>query len=228
MSVSINNTTLTFTDATTQLTAFAGVNVQIFNANGTFTIPTGITKVKVTVCGGGGTGGTGYDDGVCVSNPGGGGGGAGVAIKWLTGLTPGNTITVTRGAANGSSSIASGTQTITTVTGGGGGAGGNAGGAAGNLGTAGTATNGDLNFSSRNFYTTGVFSGGAAGTFGGIVVNSNVPIVGMLGGSSGIGNAVTVAQKAASGYGNGGGAGQGSTGNTVGGVATAGIVIFEW
>jgi hypothetical protein len=206
--------------------AVTGASVQIFVANGTFTIPSGISRLKVTVCGGGGTGGAGN---TCLGASGGGGGGAGVAIKWLTGLTPGNTITVTRGAAGGSSSIASGTQSITTVTGGGGGTGsvptvcGNA----GNLGTAGTATNGDINLASRNYSTVEVSTGGAAGSFGG--PNNSfarlAPGTGFLGGSPGM-TSTTASVKAATGYGNGGGGGAPS--GTVGGVATGGIVIFEW
>jgi len=107
----------------------------VFTADGTFTIPTGKTVVKVTVqAGGGGSGGR--------SNAAGGwgdsGGGGGYTVKYLTGLTPGNTLAVTRGAGGtagssggssggtgGTSSVASGTQTITTIsaTGGGGGTG---------------------------------------------------------------------------------------------------------
>lgn len=103
-----------------------GFQKQIFTGSGTFTIPTGITQVKVTVTGGGGGGG-GCASAVTTSSAG--GGGAGTAIKWLTGLTPGNTLTVTvggggnggsAGANNGSngtdSTVASGTQTISTIT----------------------------------------------------------------------------------------------------------------
>jgi len=36
-------------------------NMQVFTASGTFTVPAGITKVKVTVVGGGGGGGAGYN-----------------------------------------------------------------------------------------------------------------------------------------------------------------------
>ena len=67
---------------------------QVFPSNGTFTIPAGVTKVRVTVVGGGGGGG----------NPGttySGGGGGGTAIKTITGLTPGGTVTVTVGTGGG-------------------------------------------------------------------------------------------------------------------------------
>ena len=142
-----------------------GPRAQVFVANGTFTIPSGVTAVKVTVIGGGGggagdttdgtSGGTssvssgtqsittisgtgggtryggggsgtngdlnmtgGAGSGAVSQNAGGGtlygfaygsnygsggsgdyggGGGGGTAIKWLSGLTAGNTLTVTRG-----------------------------------------------------------------------------------------------------------------------------------
>ena len=49
-----------FADATTQTTtAVPGVLGQVFTASGTFTIPTGVTALKVTVVGGGGGGGAG-------------------------------------------------------------------------------------------------------------------------------------------------------------------------
>src|SRR6266571_2302923 len=65
--------------------------VQVFTSSGTFTIPAGVTAVKVTVVGGGG-GGAG-----CNNSNGPGGSGAATAVKWLSGLTPGNTLTVTIG-----------------------------------------------------------------------------------------------------------------------------------
>jgi hypothetical protein len=101
--------------------------ITVFTSSGTFTIPTGKTVVKVTVQGGGG--GSGATRNGAAS---GGGGGGGTAITYLTGLTPGNTLTVTVGlggiagattggnpqnaGTGGTSSVASGTQTITTVS----------------------------------------------------------------------------------------------------------------
>jgi hypothetical protein len=104
------------------------LNKEVFTSNGTFTIPSGTlstTVFKFTLIGAGGGGGGGNAS----YGGGGGGGGGGLAIKWLSGLTAGNTITITRGgggagggaATNGSSggntTIASGTETISTVTG---------------------------------------------------------------------------------------------------------------
>jgi hypothetical protein len=73
-----------------------GCNGQVFTSSGTFTVPTGVSAVKVTlISGGGGSRATNYNQ--CA----GGGGGGGVAIKYVTGLTPGSTVTVTVGAAGG-------------------------------------------------------------------------------------------------------------------------------
>lgn len=114
MTITVGGTNITMNDSTVQATAFLGGRATVFTANGTFTIPTGITAVKVTVVGGGAGGNSIW------------GGTAGAAaIKYLTGLTSGNTLSVTVGAAGagtssssstgGNSSVASGTQTITTI-----------------------------------------------------------------------------------------------------------------
>ena len=62
MAVTLGSTGITFPDATTQTTA-AGASgfssMQVFTSSGTFTVPAGITKVKVTVYGAGGGGGGG-------------------------------------------------------------------------------------------------------------------------------------------------------------------------
>ena len=97
------------------------VRGQVFTSNGTFTIPDGVEALKVTVIGGGGNGGEGDNSGIGWLRDGGGGGSAGSAIKYLTNLTSGSTLSVTVGGVGGTSSVASGTQTITTIqcTGGG-------------------------------------------------------------------------------------------------------------
>ena len=131
---SIGSSGVTFPDSTVQATAaLPFIKGQAFTSSGTFTIPTGVTALKVTVVGGGGNGSSGSQSG---SNPitfGGNGGASGaLAIKYLTGLTSGSTIGVTVGGVGGTSSIQSGTQSITTVS------------AAGN---GGSATNGTINVS---------------------------------------------------------------------------------
>jgi len=205
---------LTSNGTTWQSTApaagYVGPTTQVFSSNGTFTIPSGITKVKVTLVGGGGgtSGGANFAEILA-------GGGGATAIKWLTGLTSGNTISVTvgsggtasgsgsiAGGAGGNSSIASGTQSITTVTANGGAGGGVSG--VGSPGSGGTATNGDLNMSGSSATTSAI---------AGFSVFST-PVYDHV-----AGNAI----------GGGGGGRVGGTGSSSSGVAgAAGIVIFEW
>lgn len=93
---------------------------QFITSSGTFTIPTGVTKLQITVIGGGGGGA------VPQYSYAGGAGGGGTAIKFLTGLTSGATLTITIGAGGargnasgsngGTSSVSSGTQTISTIS----------------------------------------------------------------------------------------------------------------
>lgn len=73
----------------TSTTSYAGPSAQVYTTAGssTFTIPTGITKLKVTVVGGGG--GSSYSTGCC---------------------------TFGTGGSGGTSSVASGTQTISTIS----------------------------------------------------------------------------------------------------------------
>jgi len=158
MTITVGGSNITFPDSTTQSTAFtggftAGLGSQVFTSSGTFTIPTGVTALKVTVDGGGGGGGgcTNY------AQPPGSGSSGGYAISYLTGLTSGGTLAVTIGAggagatgngsSGGTSSVASGTQTISTVsaTGGGGGTVGNCCNS-GNNGAPGQGSGGTMNF----------------------------------------------------------------------------------
>jgi hypothetical protein len=229
-------------------------NGQIFTGNGTFTIPTGITALKVTVVGGGGGGNSSWGLNTSPPAQGTGGGSGATAISYLTGLTPGGTLAVTIGAGGtspnsygglgaagtgGSSTVASGTQSISTITGGGGAGGGilinNEG---GNGGAGGTASGGTINISgTRGGFAIRVISTsdgsqwfnqptnqgfGAASLFSGSVVTQNtnstaqVGVAGLLYGGGGAG-----AKSAFNGSESGGT-------NTVGGVGAAGIVIFEW
>jgi hypothetical protein len=63
-----------------------------FTSSGSFTVPAGVTRLKLTVLGGGGAGGT------HASQPGGGGGAGGRGEHWLSGLMPGAVVPVTVGA----------------------------------------------------------------------------------------------------------------------------------
>lgn len=140
MPTTVGGTTITFNDSTNQGSAWVGARNQIFTGNGTFTIPTGVTAIKATIIGAGG----GANSGVDQEGSGNGGGGGGTAVKFLSGLTSGATLTVTVGGGStgtgGASSLASGNQSITTVTANGGTAGSfNAGSNPGN------SSNGDFN-----------------------------------------------------------------------------------
>jgi len=83
--------------ASTGTSGGSGVlNQQVFTSSGSFTVPAGITKVYVWVFGGGGGGsGSSYTDFGYVAGTGG-PGGSGQAL--ITGLTPGQVITVTVGS----------------------------------------------------------------------------------------------------------------------------------
>jgi hypothetical protein len=66
--------------------------IQAFTASGNFIVPQGVSRLRVTVIGGGGAGGTG------AQTPSGGGGSGGQAVRILSGLASGAVIPVTVGA----------------------------------------------------------------------------------------------------------------------------------
>ena len=183
--------------------------MEIVTSSSTWTIPAGVTKLKVTVVGGGGDGGS-------VSGRGGtvGGSGGGAAIKYLSGLTPGNTLAVTVGAAEGTSSVASGTQTISTISATGGGTG-----VAGGVGSGGDINTGGSGYTINNSYN----SGGAGGS----------SILG--GGGAEAGNGIASHGFSATGYGGGGGGAYRATTDSgvqpnpaYGGAGYQGVVVFEY
>ena len=196
-------------------------NLVVFAASGTFTIPAGITKIKATIVGGGGGGGG--ANGVVA---GGGGAGGGAAIKILSGLTSGGTLAVTIGAGGtggssagnigGTTSLASGTQIISTVsaTGGAGGSGHTFSNTEGSLGGVGSA--GDLNIRG------GAGQGGGGGGSGGWGVG--------CGGSSILGGGAPgrLSTAASGGAYGGGGGGQSNDGKSTpgchGGVGAVRII----
>lgn len=182
-------------------------NWQVFTSSGTFTVPTGITKVKVTVVGGGGGGNTNWYYA--------GGGGGGAAIKIITGLTPGATISVTVGAGGaqntdgGTSSFgaycsATGGKKGTTST--------NMSGAEGGIGTG-----GDLNIR-------GGGSGGGVSTSGSITVPS--PGGSSILGGGGFSSGTTAGVNGGDGGNYGGGGG--GTGTASAGTGGNGVVIVEY
>ncbi|MEO8416708.1 MAG: SprB repeat-containing protein [Ginsengibacter sp.] len=187
---------------------------QVLNPSSPWTVPAGVTSIKVEVWGGGGGGGA-ANSGFFGNGAGGGGGGGAYKTATLS-VTPGNTFTITTGAGgtagNGNAGGTGGTTTVTGVAGtvsangGGGGGYGNAG-----NGSAGTASTGG-NF---NGGAGGAANGNGAGGGGGAGNNGN--------GAAG-GNAVT----GAGGAGNpnntpfvGGNGGAFITGNGAGGSGNA-------
>jgi hypothetical protein len=141
-------------------TAPSGVpNVQVFTSSGTFTVPAGITRAKVTVVGGGGSGAAGA---------GGGGGGGGTAIEIVTGLTPAGTVTVTVGGVAGTSSFgaycsATGGATVASIVGGAGGVG-----SGGDINLSGSGGGGGGTTGGFSVYGTGGSSSLGGGGYGGV------------------------------------------------------------
>lgn len=198
----------------TTAAGYSGPSATVFTSPGTFTIPSTTTQIKVTVVGGGGSGGNRW---AAPAGAASGGGAGGTAISWLSGLTGGNTLAVTVGAggaavagdlngnAGGTSSVASGTQPITTISATGGGGGFFT--TSSNGGSGGVGSNGSLNISGGpgGATNTGIGNTGGNSIFGG-------------GGNQG------AAGRANSG-GGGGGAGTPGTASNSGG---SGVVIIEF
>ncbi len=194
---------ITITNGAGSVSVAAIKSSQAFTSSGTFTIPTGVTVVKVTIVGAGGGGSLGTVSNGCglPSSIAGGGGSGAAAITYLSSLTPGNTISVTvgtggaagtsgAGSSGGSSSISSGTQAITTVT-----------------------TTGG----------TGSTTGGNGGS-----VTAGSPTLSIAGGAGVYGANYGRNIGAASIFG-GGGYGAGGTGDSGSPTAgRAGVVFFEW
>lgn len=193
--------------AITALASGGFTTMEIVTSSTTWTIPAGVTKLKMTVVGGGGHGGGGNKSFYY-----GGGGGGGAAIKYLTGITPGNTLAVTIGSGGGgTSSVASGTETISTVSATGGGNGANPAGGAGGSGSGGT-----INCTG----SAGMNNGGGAGNGGNSIF-----------GGGGLGGYYLSYDGGAGGaYGGGGGGAsyKSSGGDPGGGGGYQGVVVFEY
>lgn len=208
----------------------------------TFTVPAGVSRVMVTCIGGGGGGGN------STSAAGGtGGGGGGYAMAYVTGLTPGQTISVTVGiggaavTAGGSSSFG----TFCTATGGGAG---QTNQTTGTGGTGGSGTVGNFLFSGANGNPCFSATVGCTTQFlasgGGGAVQAAVSSISAFGsgafaaqasagpwGQAGapiIANANTNGN-AGNGYGSGGGGSRSSTSTArTGGAGATGLVLIEW
>lgn len=145
-------------------------SVQTFTSSGTWTRPTGITKVIVEVQGAGGAGGS---SGAAYNGAGAGGGGyakkfldvSSISTSTITVGSGGTGSTSSNGSSGGDSSWADGTNTITGSGGAGGGQGSS--GSWGTGGSGGSATNGDLNISGKNGVPTDATGGSSFLGFGG-------------------------------------------------------------
>ncbi|WIE51808.1 hypothetical protein [Pseudomonas sp. GM17] len=159
----------------------AGLGIQRFTANGSFTVPEGVTKIWLSGCAGGGGGGS-CPAGTTGSASGGSGGGAGQpAIKVPVTVAPGQVIPITIGAAGvgGVSGVSNPTSGGNTLVGVGGAllvlSGGGAGNSGANLpvdrvagprGGEGFPAGGDATDSQAQV-TAGLSGAGASGPFGG-------------------------------------------------------------
>lgn len=231
--------------------SYAGPNSQTFDANGTFTVPAGITSVYVAVIAGGGGGSGGCPLGVA-----GNAGGAGAAaFARVSGLTPSSTVSVTVGSGGAGSAGVNGTPAVgstgntssfgshVSCTGGAGGPNGAAGGtgAVGTITTGGSATllarrgpslgltsTGNVGNAGAALgcgYTAGG-GGGAGSGGGGGGGNTNTTAAGGLAGvTNGVGASGSNGATTSGGAGGAGGAGlQGGAAN--GGAGGAGASVF--
>lgn len=221
--IAITNGAGSISIATTGLSSgFSNMQVYTSGTN-TWTVPAGVTQCKVTVVGGGGGGGGG------ASGAGGGGGAGGCSIRYVTGLTPGGTVTATVGAGgaagvsnnNGSAGGTSSFGAYASATGGSGGTGTSSyGGGAG-----GTGSSGNLNISG-GYGTTGAELAVGDIQISGAGGNSVLGGGGRNGAYSNSGHPVTPTAGAT----NTGGGG-GSNTSAGGGAAAAGgsgVVIIEY
>lgn len=196
------------------------LNQTTITANGTFTVPSGVTKIKVTCVGAGGGGGGSSSAG---SSSGASGGGAGATSVKLITTTAGTAITVTIGAAGTAGASAGGTggtgadTTFGALLTGKGGVGGvwnsgaiAAGGAGGATSAADYSVSGQTGkpsiFSVSSINISGAGGDSLYGFGGGALI------------AAGVGNA-------AKGFGGGGG---GAIGNNAGGAGTAGLCLVEY
>lgn len=207
-------------------------NVQSFTSSGTFTVPNGVSSVKVRVIGGGG-GGAGSSSTI----NGGGGAAGGYSEGFLTNLAPvtsgivgqGTTITVTigtggtggaasnAGAAGTGSSVAalSPASLFTTIATNGGGGGfssgaSSSGGVGAALGSGGSVNEGGD--------SGGIGTGGLGGQGGGSQFGGGAPSSGAGGNAGNPGRS----------HGAGGSGGSAGGSGAAGGNGLSGIVIFEW
>ena len=202
---------------TTQDYRMRGVIERITSGSGNWTVPAGVTRIRVTCVGGGGGGGAGASAGGVPNIGGGGGGGNPVEYCYATSVNviPGSLIAYSVGAGGVGGSAASTTGTAggnttfagaTTGTGGTGGVGGSAA-AGGGIGGSGIDDGSPGSVGGANTFGGSGGNGGGAGGAGGARSNSAT--------NGGNGD-----------YGGGGGGGGGVNG--IGGAGGSGIIIIEY
>lgn len=202
---------------------------QVFTSSGTFTAPTGVTEVFVTlIAGGGGGGGRDAPD----THGAGGGGGGGSTANYQYTVIPGNDYTVTIGAggtggtnANGNDGSASLFGTL-PVSGGKGGLKGAAG--AGGVGGKGGGQGTDATSDTGGTGAAGISSSGGNGATGAKGGGAGGGSVGGTGGSGGSGNGDNGDNGTGYGSGGGGGSGGGDSTTTTGGNGAAGYCLVIW
>ena len=202
-------------------------NIQVFTSSGTWNIPSGITKCKVTVLGGGGAGSGG---GTNYYGYGGSAGGAAIKIYDLVNSTAsvvvgsGGIRSASQNGAGGAGGFSSFTNNSVTITGTGGGGGPIPSNSSVYSSNGGTGSGGDINI-----------EGGWGSANGGTGYSGNY-IYGGMGGSSifGAGSASRIGsssldrQNANYGGGGGGGPQNGASGYHYAGNGGNGIVIIEY
>lgn len=194
---------VTFPDATVQSSATTGVPIlRVYTSSSTWTKPTGLKAIKVTVVGGGGNGGT--NPGSGSASTGGAGGGAAIRLYPAPSLPGPQPYTV--GGAAATSSFGAAPITVISATGGGNGATG------GTNAIGGVGSSGQLNCQ-------GSSPAGVNGSVGGGGGGSSI-----LGGGGRGSNPVN-ATSAGGAYGGGGGGG--SISSPAGSAGAAGVVIVE-
>jgi hypothetical protein len=200
--------------------AFPNHGMQVFAASGTFTVPAGVTRIKVRVWGGGGGGGGALNN-LCAAI----GGSAGGYAEGTFSVTPGATYTVTIGGGgpagatlggNGSAGGTTGFGPLLSATGGGGGSGASSGVQTVGTGSLGTGTGGALNLT------------GLPGEVGFITGNTSL----LMGGGGGASPFFAVLTGSVDGAGpsaaNPGCGGGGASAAAAGGAGAAGLAIVEW
>lgn len=215
-----STTTATSTMVGSMPAYWIGKNVQVITTTGTstFTVPSGVNKLKVEVVGGGGNGGGGSSSGATCGS-GGGGGSGGYAIKYVD-VSNITSFGVYVGAAGAYSQI--GGTGVSYVKASAGSQGSDASGSGGSFagGAGGVSTGGDINASGSGGNGGIGVSGAGVGGHGGASVY----------GGAGTGSLCNNGGGSAQGYGAGGGGGSSSsgTGNVSGGAGAQGIVIITW